>query len=151
MATYQHILARKGKARAAHSEMTIRGLNQNNLGRATISKIINSTISPILTYGMEAFPFTKSDYEHIDKTLIELLSQTTKASESTPTWDFYEQHITPPSLTIMRNTITLYIKTIRKQDLTQSLLSSFPQNVLLREIKEIENDWGLDIKEYIKQ
>ena len=63
--------------------MTIRGLNQNNLGRATISKIINSTISPILTYGMEAFPFTKSDYEHIDKTLIELLSQTTKASEST--------------------------------------------------------------------
>ena len=40
MAIYQHILARKGKARAAHSEMTIRGLNQNNLGRATISKII---------------------------------------------------------------------------------------------------------------
>ena len=107
MATYQHILARKGKAKAAHSEMTVRGLNQDNLGRATISKIINSTISPTLTYGMEAFPFTKSDYEHIDKTLIDLLSQTTKSSQSAPTWDFYEQHITPPSLSIMRNKIPL--------------------------------------------
>ena len=151
MATYQHILARKGKAKAAHSEMTVRGLNQDNLGRATISKIINSTISPTLTYGMEAFPFTKSDYEHIDKTLIDLLSQTTKSSQSAPTWEFYEQHITPPSLTIMRNKITLYIKTTRQQGLTQSLLSSFPHNFLLREIKEIEEDWGIDLKEYMNQ
>jgi hypothetical protein len=36
-------------AKAAHSEMAFRGFNQGNLGRATITKIINSTIAPILT------------------------------------------------------------------------------------------------------
>ena len=69
MATYQQIRARSAKAHAAHSEMTIRGFNQHNLGRTTITKILNSIIAPILTYGLEAFPLKKTDYELIDKTM----------------------------------------------------------------------------------
>ena len=63
MATYQQIRARSAKAHAAHSEMTIRGFNQQNLGRTTITKILNSIIAPLLTYGLEAFPLKKTDYE----------------------------------------------------------------------------------------
>ncbi len=56
--------------------MTFRGFNQGNLGRATITKIINSTIAPILTYGLEAFPLKISDYKNIDKSMLNIISQT---------------------------------------------------------------------------
>jgi hypothetical protein len=129
--------------------MTFRGFNQGNLGRATITKIINSTIAPILTYGLEAFPLKDSDYENIDKTMLNIISQTTKHTSSCPPWDFHEQHITPPSMTIKRNKIALFIKASRGAGLENTLYNSFPDNFLTKEIRSIEKEWGFDLEEYM--
>ena len=110
--------------------MTIRGFNQHNLGRTTITKILNSIIAPILTYGLEAFPLKKTDYELIDKTMQEIMSQTTKHTSQHPIWDFYEQHITPPSMIIKRNKISLYIKATKGKGLESKLYQSVPNNFL---------------------
>ena len=109
--TYQHITSRIQKANAAHNEMTLRGFSQSHLGRKTVSKIINSTITPILTYAMECFPLTHSDYNLINTTLLKLLSKSTNFQSTNCEWDFYENNIEPPSTIIKRNKLKLHIKT----------------------------------------
>ncbi len=65
MATYHHVLARMGKEKATHSEMAVRFFNQVNLEQSGESDDIENHelhhLSPILTYGMEAFPFTSTE------------------------------------------------------------------------------------------
>jgi hypothetical protein len=152
--TYQHLMSRIRKANAAHSEMTLRGFNQANLGRRTITKIITSTISPILTYGLEAFPLTYSDYALIDTALLTILSKSTNhlSPPLAQPWDYFENHIPPPSITVLRNKISLHVKTTRRQQgLTKALYDSFPNNFLSCEIQNSEPAWGFNLTQIVSQ
>ena len=71
---YKHIKQRLTKAHSTLHEMTLRGFHVNKLGIRTVTTIIASTLLPILTCAMEAFPLTESDYRVIDL----ILDQTRK-------------------------------------------------------------------------
>jgi hypothetical protein len=134
--------------------MTLRGFNQANLGRRTITKIITSTISPIMTYGLEAFPLSNSDYALVDTALLKILSKSTNHT-SIPLaqpWDYFENHIAPPSIIILRNKISLHVKTTRRhQGLTKALYDSFPNNFLSCEIQNAEPIWGFNLTQIVSQ
>ena len=99
---------------------------------------------------MEAFPFEEADYKLLDDVLLDIIGESSGFITDQPLWDFYENHITPPSEVIKRNKVTLYIKTIRRtKGLTHQLHLSFPNNFLVREISYIENTWGCVIQEVI--
>ena len=80
----------------------------------------------------------------------EIISQTTKHKSSCPTWDFYEQHVTPPSMTIKRNKIALSIKATKGKGLESNLHKSFQDNFQTKELKVIEDEWGFNLEEYMK-
>jgi hypothetical protein len=142
----------KVKAKAAHAEMMLRGFSQKHLGRRTITKILTSTISPLLTYALEAFPLNTSDYDLIDEVLEEIISKTTRHHSKHTTWNFYEQHITPPSEIIRRNKISLHIKAKNsKTGLLKELYQTLPNNFLSKEVNMIESTWGFDSNQIIQQ
>jgi hypothetical protein len=137
-ATFHHIKSRIGKAKAAQAEMMLRGFSQKHLGRRTITKILTSTISPLLTYALEAFPLNTSDYDLIDEVLEEIIviSKTTRHHSKHTTWNFYDQHITPPSEIIRRNKISLHIKAKNsKTGLLKETLSNTPKQLPIKRSK----------------
>ena len=106
---------------------------------------------PILTYGLEAFPMSENNYVHIDAFISKALNQTqttsdmgreTQEIQDNSYWIMFENNLTPPSLLVKRNKISIYTKAIRNaQGLNQSLLKSFKTNFLSEEIKQIEQEW----------
>jgi hypothetical protein len=65
-------------------------------------------------------------------------------------WIMFENDLTPPSLLIKRNKISIYAKSIRNvQGLNFSLLSSFKTNFLHKEIKQIEQEWSFTIEDLL--
>ena len=77
------------------------------------------------------------------------MSQTTKHTSQHPIWDFYE-HITPPSMIIKRNKISLYIKATKGKGLESKLHHSFPNNFLTKEFKAIEQEWDFKLDEVMQ-
>ena len=55
--------------------MNLRGLHQNNVGRYTVTKIFKSIITPVLTYGLEAFPMTAGNYNALDNFMGQQISK----------------------------------------------------------------------------
>ena len=145
------------KAYSALQEMNLRGLHQNNVGRYTATKIFKSIITPILTYGLEAFPMTAGNYNALDNFMGVQITKnyhnlTLTKLDTIPItkswWQMREQHITPPSLIIQRNKISLYIKSKgREHSLPQHLLKSFPTNFLTLEIQDLENKHHFNLQE----
>ena len=132
--------------------MMLRGFSQKHMGRRTITKILTSTISPLLTYALEAFPLNNSDYVLIDEVLEEIISKTTSYHSEHTTWNFYEQHITPPSEIIRRNKISLHIKAKNsKTGLLKELYQTLPNNFLANEVNMIESTWGFESNQIIQQ
>jgi hypothetical protein len=153
--TYAHIQKRMAKAHAAISEMNLKGFKIQTLGRKTINKIITSIIIPILTYGLEAFPVSTLNYRYLDNFVSKTLHNTWNNQEEidqstteTPLmyWRLYEQDITPPSLIIKRNKLSIYLKSKNNQKgLNAALLKSYKSNFLLKEIKSLQLEWKFSI------
>ena len=80
--------------------MTLRGFHVNKLGIRTVTTIIKSTLIPILTYAMESFPLTESDYRVLDLFLDQTIEKTTNNKSETKQWNQYELQLTRPSLLI---------------------------------------------------
>ena len=79
-----------------------------------------------------------------------MISQSTKTESNNLVWDLYEQHIIPPSSLIMRNKITLYIKTTQNpKALNHQLFNSFDSNFLAKEIDTIQLLWGFSIPDIL--
>jgi hypothetical protein len=138
--------ARIGKAKA-HAEIMLRGFSQEHLGRRSITKILTS-ISHILTYALKAFPLNTTDYDLIDKVFAEIIPKPTRHHSNHTTCNFYEQHITPPSELIRRNTISLHINVYIK---AKNSKRSIPNNFLSKEVNTIESTWGFDSNQVIQQ
>ena len=145
--------------------MSIRGFKTHLIGREIRNKILASIIIPILTYGLEAYPMTEENYKHLDSFVSEAiqvsnapylkemnLRQPASQSEQVHNyWDLFENELTPPSLLIKRNKITLYIKSTRNvQGLNLSLLKSFKFNFLLKEIKLLEQEWSFTTEDLVQ-
>ena len=120
---------------------------------------MTSIIIPILTYGLESFPMSEENYLHIDTFVSKALNQTqttsdmeseTQEIQDNSYWIMFENDLTPPSLLVKRNKISIYTKSIRNvQGLNLSLLSSFKTNFLIEEIKQIEQEWSFTIKDLL--
>ena len=72
---YKHIQQRLAKAHSVLHEMTLRGFHVNKLGISTVTKIIKSTLIPILSYAMEAFPLKENDYQALDLFLDQVIEK----------------------------------------------------------------------------
>ena len=96
-----------------------------------MSTIIKSTLIPILTYAMEAFPLTESEYWVIDLFLDQTIEKTTNNKSETKQWNHYELQLTRPSLLIKKQKVNMMI-TIRNEpgELNAQLLKSYPGNFL---------------------
>jgi hypothetical protein len=63
-------------------------------------------------------------------------------------WRIYEHDITPPSLIIKRNKLTIYLKSINNlEGLNAALLKSFKSNFLHKEIQSLQKEWKFTIDE----
>ena len=150
IATYHHIQARMAKATSALQQMQARGLSQHNVGRKTVRTIIITTLIPLLTYALEAFPLSPADYNTLDRYIADAISNTTPQSSTDVTWTFSEISITPPSLLIQRNKLNLYIKaTLASNNLNKHLIRSFPNNFLQREVTDIAKEWSINLSDLL--
>ena len=107
---------------------------------------------PILTYAMEAFPLTESEYRVIDLFLDQTIEKTTNNKSETKQWNHYELQLTRPSLLIKKQKVNMMIK-IRNEpgELNAQLLKSYPGNFLEKEIKQIELEWGFNTQKLTAQ
>ena len=149
--TYAHIQKRMAKAHSAISAMNLRGFKIHTIGRKTINKIVTSIIIPILTYGMEAFPCSELNYKYLDSFISKTLHSTWSAdlpdqnNNESPLihWRLYEHDITPPSLIIKRNKLSLYLKSINNlEGLNAAIIKSFKSNFLHAEIQHLQTEWN---------
>ena len=154
--TYAHIQKRMAKAHSAISAMNLRGFKIQTIGRKTINKIVTSIIIPILTYGLESFPMSDLNYKYLDSFVSKTLHNTWSAdqpvqnnNESPLThWRIYEHDITPPSLIIKRNKLSIYLKSINNlEGLNAALLKSFKSNFLHTEIQCLQKEWNFNANE----
>jgi hypothetical protein len=124
--------------------MQARGLSQHNVGRKTVRTIIITTLIPLLTYALEAFPLSPAEY------IADAINNTTPQSSTDVIWTFSEISITPPSLLIQRNKLNLYIKaTLASNNLNKHLIRSFPNNFLQREVTDIAKQWSINLTDLL--
>ena len=149
---YKHIQQRLAKAHSVLHEMTLRGFHVDKLGISTVTKIIKSTLIPILSYAMEAFPLKENDYQAIDLFLDQVIEKTTNNRSEIKQWNHFELQLTKPSLRIKKQKINMMIK-IRHEpnELNAQLQKSYPGNFLEKEIKQIELDWDFNTHNLIDQ
>ena len=118
--------------------------------------MVTTVRSLIVIYPVESFPMSDLNYKYLDSFVSKTLHNTWSAdqpvqnnNESPLThWRIYEHDITPPSLIIKRNKLSIYLKSINNlEGLNAALLKSFKSNFLHTEIQCLQKEWNFNANE----
>jgi hypothetical protein len=139
--------------------MKSRGLAYGNIKPKCSTRIIQAILIPSVTYAMEAFQLSTTEYARLDHFLSTTLAithgsplHTTNSNKYGPKhqpssldiWNIWEADLHPPSIIVQKAKFKLYHNTITSPHNTilKHMLNVMPQNSFINELYMLQKEWG---------